>query len=42
MIQKFKIQTTKTARYFQIGELSSITKNIWIVYLQKMISEELL
>ena len=31
MIQKFKIQTTKIARYFQIGELSSVTKNIWIV-----------
>ena len=31
MIQKFKIQTTKSARYFQIGELSSMTKNIWIV-----------
>ena len=31
MIQKFKIQTTKTARYFQIGELSSMTKNVWIV-----------
>ena len=32
MIQKFKIQTAKTARYFQIGELSSMTKNIWIVF----------
>ena len=31
MIQKFKIQTSKTARYFQIGELSSMTKTIWIV-----------
>ena len=31
MIQKFKIQTAKSARYFQIGELSSMTKNIWIV-----------
>jgi len=31
MIQKFKIQTTKSARYFQIGEPSSMTKNIWIV-----------
>ena len=31
MIQKFKIQTTKSARYFQIGELNSMTKNVWIV-----------
>ena len=31
MIHKFKIQTTKSARYFQIGELSNLTKNIWIV-----------
>ena len=31
MIQKFKIQTTKSARYFQIGEINSKTKNIWIV-----------
>ena len=32
MIQKFKIQTIKSARYFQIGEISSVTKNIWIVF----------
>ena len=31
MIQKFKIQTTKSARYFQIGEINSKIKNIWIV-----------
>ncbi|MBD40980.1 MAG: alpha/beta hydrolase [Flavobacteriaceae bacterium] len=31
MIQKFKIQTTKSARYFQIGKINSKTKNIWIV-----------
>ena len=31
MIQKFKIETTKSARYFQIGEINSETKNIWIV-----------
>ena len=31
MIQKFKIQTSKSARYFQIGEINSKTKNIWIV-----------
>ncbi len=31
MIQKFKIQTIKSARYFQIGEINSKIKNIWIV-----------
>ena len=31
MIQKFKIQTSKSARYFQIGKINSKTKNIWIV-----------
>ena len=31
MIQKFKIQTSKSARYFQIGEINNNTKSIWIV-----------
>ena len=31
MIEKFKIQTTKSARYFQIGEINNNTKSIWIV-----------